>query len=590
MPIPKLIAFVLFGIAVLQVAVLLQHGELQSPRDFPVPIIIGILLGVALGVSHHVIVSEARRAQHDLLEKEELIRALAKSEERLSLATSRSHVWDWDVEKDELYLSPGLPKSLGYTPEEMTAAMQGTTVNLMHTDDIKGYREKLNAHFKDQTSAFSNEHRFRTKSGEYKWFLAFGYSERDEHGKVVRFAGTTTDVSDRVTLETHLRQSQKMEAIGKLTGGIAHDFNNLLAVTLGNLELLEDENDQEMRKELINAAKAATIRGADLTKNMLSFARKASLSPVPLELNKVVADAKNWMARTLPESIVVETSLLAGLWSIEADRSSLESALLNLILNARDAMAGQGELTIETANVRIDDAYIASRQEELAPGRYVMLAISDTGVGIASSDQENIFEPFFTTKPPGVGSGLGLSMIVGFMQQSGGTVQVYSEVGTGTTFKLYFSAVNVPSSQLTRQTPQTAGPLASGERVLVAEDELAVREMLVRTLEKAGYEVTAAVSGDNAYTIFEADPTFDMLLTDIVMPGTLQGTDLAKELRKIRSDLPVVFLSGYANEATVHGNGLRPEDIRLMKPIQRSDLIAAVAKALETLTVQAGSK
>jgi CheY-like chemotaxis protein len=312
---------------------------------------------------------------------------------------------------------------------------------------------------------------------------------------------------------------------------------------------------------------------------LLAFARKARLTPEVLDLNNVVREAKNWMGRALPESVLVETSLLAGVWPIEADRSSLESALLNLILNARDAMSGQGNLTIETANVRIDEAYINARQEELTPGRYVMLAVSDTGEGISEGDLTSIFEPFFTTKPLGEGSGLGLSMTVGFMKQSGGTVQVYSEVGEGTTFKLYFPvAVAVDAKrELAKPIPAEAQVAGSGRRVLVAEDESAVRDTLVTILERAGYVVTATTSGDNALAIFEADPTFDLLLTDIVMPGKLQGTHLAKALRQRWPDLPIIFMSGYASEATVHGNGLKPEDIRLMKPVRRADLLAALA-------------
>ncbi|OUS38569.1 hypothetical protein A9Q94_02140 [Rhodobacterales bacterium 56_14_T64] len=367
--------------------------------------------------------------------------------------------------------------------------------------------------------------------------------------------------------------------MGHLTGGVAHDFNNLLAVILGSLELLQDEQNPSGQKDLIDQAITATLRGADLTKSMLAFARQAPLQPEIIAANDVVREAQNWIVRTLPESVSTETSLFTGLWPIKADRSSLESALLNLIINARDAMDGHGSLTIETANVRIDESYIDARREEITPGRYVMLAVSDTGTGISEANLASIFDPFFTTKAPDKGTGLGLSMVVGFMRQSGGTVQVYSEVDKGTTFKLYFPAAETQKKQITNAA--TSIILNTGEhRVLVVEDEDAVRAILDLTLTKAGYQVVKATSGDEALEIFEADPSFDLLLTDIVMPGTLQGTSLSREMRKQRPDLPVVFMSGYANEATVHGNGLRPKDVRMMKPIQRVDLLATVAKAI----------
>lgn len=434
-------------------------------------------------------------------------------------------------------------------------------------------------------------HRFQitARDGQLRWVDYHG-SSSCINGRVcieaiIQDVTREVEAHEQVEKEREIAyRAQKSESIGQLTGGIAHDFNNLLAVVLGNLELLSDETGPVQRQNLIDNAITATLRGADLTKSLLAFARKARLTPVSLDLNDVVREAKNWMGRALPESVSVETSLLAGLWPIKADRSSLESALLNLILNARDAMAGQGNLTIETANIRIDEAYIDTTQEEMAAGRYVMLAVSDTGEGIENTNISSIFEPFFTTKPPGSGSGLGLSMIAGFMKQSGGTVQVYTEVGQGTTFKLYFPATARINKDPVKPISTEKLVANDGARILMAEDQPEVRETILTVLERAGYNVTATSSGDHAYTVFEADPTFDLLLTDIVMPGKLQGTHLAKALRQRWPDLPIIFMSGYASEATVHGNGLRPEDIRLMKPVRRAELLAAVAKKLSTQT------
>ncbi|MGR3620913.1 ATP-binding protein [Pseudophaeobacter sp.] len=397
---------------------------------------------------------------------------------------------------------------------------------------------------------------------------------------VMDISARKAEIKEHERVQQKLARSQKLEAVGKLTGGIAHDFNNLLAVTLGNLELLRDEIDDNQQLKLIDTSIAATLRGADLTRNLLAFARKASLKPSLVDINKVVLDTRKLVSRTLPATISVETSLLAELWPVEVDPGSTESALLNLILNACDAMPDGGRLTIETANIRIESSYMDTRQEELKPGRYAMLAISDTGAGIRPDHLSEIFEPFFSTKDVGSNSGLGLSMVHGFMRQSGGTVQVYSEPGVGTTFKLFFNA----HTSAAPPSPAAAGPsdtCNTGLRLLLAEDDEDVLSVLVKTLERDGYAVTAARSGDAAKAIFEADPHFDLLITDIVMPGGLQGTTLSSELRRMVPELPVIFMSGYASEATVHGNGLRREDIRLMKPVRRGDLQAAIKESLQ---------
>ncbi|MGP6090076.1 ATP-binding protein [Antarctobacter jejuensis] len=426
-----------------------------------------------------------------------------------------------------------------------------------------------------------------TPSGRKKWLEGYGNSTRLEDGSThmvcMVFDATEAALKDQ-ELERQKdlnHQAQKQKAIGQLTGGVAHDFNNLLAVIMGNLELLRDEESDPEKIAWIDSGINATRRGADLTRSMLAFARKARLEPKPIKLNALVAETRNWAGRILPENIEIQTSLLADLWEIEADNSSTEAALLNLILNARDAMSDGGKLTIETANVRIEQGYLDTRRVEIKPGRYVMLAVSDTGHGIASEDLPRIFEPFYTTKPPGSGSGLGLSMIQGFMEQSGGTVQVYSEAGVGTTFKLYFPSKQRLQEPHSHLVSSEAPDLGGAAKILLVEDDDEVRSVLAKTVEKGGHRVTVAASGDKALLLFQANPDFDLVVTDIVMPGKLQGTGLSKALRQLRPDLPVVFMSGYASEATVHGNGLRPEDIRLMKPVQRSDLLAAIAKALQ---------
>ncbi len=430
-------------------------------------------------------------------------------------------------------------------------------------------------------------HRYKitAKDGQQRWLDFSGQvtlgTDRHQIRSIVLDVTQEVQAKEQADYQREVAfRAQKNESIGQLTGGMAHDFNNLLAVILGNLELLKDHDDPASQITQIDEAIDATLRGAELTQSLLSFARRATLTPKVLNINDIVRESKNWIGRTLPDSTIVETSLLAGLWDVKVDPNSLESAILNILLNGRDAIGGKGKLTLETANVRIEQPYIDARNEELVTGRYVMLAISDTGTGIPKDVLTSIFDPFFTTKEQGSGTGLGLSMVLGFMRQSEGTVQVYTEQGQGTTFKLYFPAVTdqaaaVPSPKLEIDPSQN-----ELKKVLLAEDEPKVRSMLVSVLEKAGYGVTEAASGDEAFALYSQSSGFDVMVTDIVMPGDLQGTGLSRALRDITPDLPVVFMSGYASEATVHGNGLRPEDIRLTKPVQRSDFLLALSKAL----------
>lgn len=447
-----------------------------------------------------------------------------------------------------------------------------------HPDDLEKGREVCRQLLRGES--LEDMARVRVKDGKYRYIKKIFTAKEMPDGRKGVVDIVAQDMTEIFSVREQLLQAQKLEAIGQLTGGVAHDFNNLLAVILGNLELLQEKISNEQENKFIASAIAATMRGADLTKNMLSFARRARLEPKTLDLNDVVRNTKNWSSRALPATINVETSLLAGLWKVSCDPTSTESAILNLFLNARDAMPDGGKLTVETANVRIDQEYLETRQEEKMPGRYVMLAISDTGAGIPKENLPEIFEPFFTSKGPGEGSGLGLSMVQGFMKQSGGAVRVYSEVGVGTTFNLYFPAMFDVSESASIDAPTRRLSATQGASILVAEDEPDLRNVIVTILESHGYQVVAADSGDAALKVYEKNGPFDLLLTDIVLPGKLQGPKLAKALRELQPSLAAVFMSGYANEAMVHGNGLRPDDVRLMKPVSKTKLTEAVQRAL----------
>ena len=351
-----------------------------------------------------------------------------------------------------------------------------------------------------------------TPSGHRKWLDGRGHPVRLEDG-AIRWYSLVVDATDRVAAAHELQlqrdlahKAQKTESIGQLTGGVAHDFNNLLAVIMGNLELLRDDHEDPSQIALIDSGIAAAHRGADLTRSMLAFARKARLEPRQVDLNALVTETRNWAGRTLPANIEIQVSLAEGLWPIVADPASTESALLNLIVNARDAMPDGGRLSISTANLVIaEDASPAELIPEedaaeggLAPGRYVALSVADTGEGISPELFARIFEPFYSTKGPGAGTGLGLSMVQGFMKQSGGSVEVISAPGQGARFLLYFRALEQPGEDRPVRGNQGRGPGLPGRRILVAEDEPDLRAMLEQILSKAGYDVTSAPSGDAA--------------------------------------------------------------------------------------------
>lgn len=416
--------------------------------------------------------------------------------------------------------------------------------------------------------------------GSTVWLSDRGRPVISEDGDI-ELEGILIDVTKRHEAERALLKAQRLEAIGQLTGGIAHDFNNLLAVILGNLELLRDELSDPDHIDCIDAGIGATWRGAELTKNMLSFARQARLQPTLLGLNTIVADTQKWVSRTLPENIAVQVKAAENLWPMKADQSATESALLNLIVNARDAMPHGGRLVLATSNMEITQDDTDHQTETLKAGRYVVLTVSDTGHGMSKTTIDHIFEPFYTTKSAGSGSGLGLSMIQGFMTQSGGAVRVRSQPDIGTVFQIYFKASRKAGPETVPSIAATTTSVSfEGMKVLVAEDETQVRDVITKTLLHLGCAVTSAANGDVALQLFQQQPDFDLLLTDVVMPGALMGPHLAEAVRKIQPDLPVIFMSGYADEAMVRGEGLRQDDIRLSKPASRNTLIAAVTKAL----------
>jgi PAS domain S-box-containing protein len=382
--------------------------------------------------------------------------------------------------------------------------------------------------------------------------------------------------------EAALRQSQKMEAVGQLTGGVAHDFNNLLQVIIGNLETLEKNLPVDAGRLLraTGLAMRGARRAAALTQRLLAFSRRQPLDPKPLNVNVLVTGLSDLIHRTLGETVAVETVLAAGLWQVEADGNELESAILNLALNARDAMPEGGRLTIETANAHIDEGYAAS-YAEVAPGQYVCISVSDTGTGMDEATVARAFEPFYTTKPVGAGTGLGLSQVYGFVKQSGGHVKIYSEPGQGTTLKIYLRRMLAAEVEV-EEIPDIAVPEGSPEEtILVLEDDDDVRTYSVETLRQLGYRVVEAHDGPSALRLLERQARVDLMFSDVILPGGMTGAEVARQAREARPGLKVLFTTGYARNAIIH-HGRLDRGVKLItKPFGAAELAAKVRDVLD---------
>jgi PAS domain S-box-containing protein len=392
------------------------------------------------------------------------------------------------------------------------------------------------------------------------------------------------EVAERPKAEEALRQAQKMEAIGQLTGGIAHDFNNLLTIIVGNIELLQrrlPEGTDRLQRAATHAMEA-TRRAATLTQRLLAFSRRQPLDPKPIDINKLVAGMSDLLRRTLGEVVVLETVLAGGLWRAQADPNQLENAILNLAVNARDAMPDGGKLTIETANARLDEAYVEALAEPVPAGQYVLVAVSDTGTGMDKATMEKVFEPFFTTKEAGKGTGLGLSQVYGFVRQSNGHVRIYSELGEGTTIKIYLPRLigsdEEPAEVSTRSPAMVRG---AGETILVVEDEPDLRTYTTEALRDLGYRVLEAGDGRGALEIVEQHPEIELLFTDVVLAGGMNGRALSDEVSRRRPGLPVLFTTGYTSNAIVHHGRLDPGMHLIGKPFTYAELASKVRRMLD---------
>ncbi|MEP4197742.1 MAG: ATP-binding protein [Aliishimia sp.] len=504
----------------------------------------------------------------------ERTKKLRFSEERYELATRAAAIWDWQEEENRMYVSERFIEALGYDKDAFYRILTAeTALGFIHPDDIETYKTEQTRHLKESPDRFEVEVRFLTVDGDAHWFHFSGVGLTDDKNRVVRSVGLMTDIHARKTLEASLFKAQRLEAVGQLTGGIAHDFNNLLTVIGGNAELLE--SDGEADRDLTRAIIEATSRGAKLTRHLLAFSRKQNLIPRAVALSTLIEDMSTTMLRSLGEEIDVIVDVPDGIWTVFADPTQIESALLNLALNARDAMPHGGRLTLSCENAT------ASRFEDfegLLPGDYVQIKVTDTGKGMGPETLARAFEPFFSTKGVGQGSGLGLSMVHGFSRQSGGEAKITSDLGSGTSVTIYLprSEQAAPQKRLKGQTRLEKG---QKELVFLLEDNPEVQRTLRNMLEALNYSVEYASTARAAYQHLKTIPQPKLYLLDVVLPGGESGVDFAENIRKQHPDAKIVFVSGYPQDELENAEPMAANHGFLQKPFSvraLSDLLGTI--------------
>jgi PAS domain S-box-containing protein len=524
----------------------------------------------------------------DITERKRAEEALRRSEAYLAEAQRLSHTgsWAWNVTTREfVHWSQEHYRMYGLDPKRGIPSWEAVQ-QLIHPEDRARCLESIDRAIRERTDCYL-DYRAVLPDGTIKHIHSIGRPVFNASGDLVEFVGTEMDITERkraeearAKLEEQLRHSQKMESIGRLASGMAHDFNNLLTVIRGCVDLMQDTMAAEAPWiEDLEQVRRASERAAALIRQLLAFSRQQILTPTVLDLNGLVANLHKMLGRLIGEDITLSTILQPGPWPITADPGQIEQVIMNLVINARDAMPTGGRLTIETGNVHLDDSYAATHLE--APtGPCVMLAVTDTGHGMDKPTQERIFEPFFTTKEQGKGTGLGLATVYGIVKQSGGHITVYSEPGLGATFKIY-----LPASKTTAQGP--AAPQlqlvthGGQETILLVEDDEPVRSLVQRALQAEGYTILEACSGDEALSLAgQYQGRIDLLLTDVVMPQ-MSGRELAEQLKALYPQMKVLFMSGYTNDTVVRHGLLTAEIELLSKPFAPSVLVFKVREALE---------
>jgi PAS domain S-box-containing protein len=532
-------------------------------------------------------ITDRHRSEEAVRSSEARLRQLNADLERQVIERAQARGLTWKLSPDLLgalnskgyfeTANPAWESVLGWTEDEVVSM---SIFELLHPDDLEHTRAGFELTQVGQPALrFAN--RYRCKDGGYRWISWIGIPE-DGYvyctGRDIT-AERAAEV-DLAAAQEALRQSQKMEAIGQLTGGIAHDFNNLLTGIIGSLDIVRRRMASGRQDEIprfMDAASASAHRAGSLTHRLLAFARRQSLDIRPSDINRIVAGMEELLRRTLGEQIELECRLTGDIWTAFTDANQLESALLNLAINARDAMPHGGRLTIETSNVHLDEAS-ASPQDDVDPGDYVVICVADTGSGMSADVLSKAIDPFFTTKPIGEGTGLGLSMVYGFAKQSGGHLRIHSEVGQGATVKLYLPRARQHAVDL--QKPIEAAPRGQGETILVVEDDATVRLVLADVLGELGYDVLLASDARPAIPILQSDRRIDLMVSDVMLPH-VNGRKLAEIARASRPDLKVLFVTGYAEDAGIRGDFLDVGMEMLTKPFSLDSLGAKVRSMIE---------
>ena len=560
-------------------------------------------------------ISARKRAEAALRASEQVAR---DNVQRVQLALAAGAIigtWFWDIPSDRFTVDEAFARAFGLDPALGREGLSlDQVIETVHPDD----RDALVAAIKAALARggpYAHQYRTKRADGGYYWLEANGRVDLAADGTPLSFPGVLIDVEDRRAVEAErervtemlrslndtleqrvaertaelmateeaLRQSQKMEAVGQLTGGLAHDFNNLLAGISGSLELMGTRISQGRIKDIdkyMVAAQGATKRAAALTHRLLAFSRRQTLDPRPTRINALVSGMLDLIQRTVGPSIAVETVGASDLWPALVDAPQLENALLNLCINARDAMPEGGRITIETANRWIDRH--ASRRQDMPEGQYLSLCVTDTGTGMAPDVIEKAFDPFYTTKPIGQGTGLGLSMIYGFAKQSGGQVRIYSEVGEGTTVCIYLPRHRGDAPADETGLEHALVPHAeAGETVLIVDDEPTVRLLVTDVLEDLGYTAIEATDSAGGLRILQSDARIDLLVTDVGLPGGMNGRQMADAARDRRPDLKVLFITGYAENALLHNGQLEPGMSVLTKPFAVDTLAARIHELIK---------
>ena len=512
---------------------------------------------------------QRRQAEAALRASEERFRALVENSSDVLLLL--------DAQARIIYVTPSSTRHLGWTPDEL---LQRSAFDFLHPDDRAEIGARTAEAIQKPGQPVTAEVRFQHSDGDYRFMEGVGVNRLNDPS-VRAIVVNARDTSDRRRLAEQLRMSQKMEAVGQLAGGVAHDFNNLLTAILGYCSLMLDDIPREdpLRADL-EEIRSAGERAASLTRQLLAFSRRQMLQPHVIDINTLVTQLEKLLRRLISEDVVLVTALAPGLLPVKVDPSSIEQVLVNLAVNARDAMPAGGRLTIETANVELDSAY-ASTHVPVIPGPYVMLAVSDTGEGMDAATRARVFEPFFTTKEQGKGSGLGLATVYGIVKQSGGYIWVYSEPALGTVFKVYFPQAEAPSTQTDAARGDSDAKEQGWETVLLVEDEDAVRALAREVLRRHGYVVLEARHGVDALHLAERHTEdIQLMITDMVMPH-LSGRELAERLCTVRPATKVLFMSGYTDHALMHGE-LTPGSAFLQKPFTPETFARKVRAVLDS--------